>query len=336
MAIRLIEVLVSQQAGNQVYQALQDETVLGVWQDELPGSKTLVRVLVTQEQSGSVVDQLEHGLKGMEDYRIIILPVEATIPRPQESEPSPQTGGKSQESGTSGGTHREELYTDVSATLGLSWKTYTLLVVLSSIVAAIGLLGDNVAVIIGAMVIAPLLGPNIALSLATTLMDRGLAIRAFKVSGVGILTALILAFAIGALLGADPTTPEIHGRTSVGLSEVVLALAAGSAGVLAFTTGAPVSVVGVMVAVALLPPLVSAGLLAGAGFWHLAAGAALLLGTNIICVNLAGVATFLIQGVHPRHQWEAQQARRASWLALAVWAGLLVVLVALILLSHAR
>jgi uncharacterized hydrophobic protein (TIGR00341 family) len=213
-------------------------------------------------------------------------------------------------------------------------RQFLLTVVLSAIVAGIGLMRDNVAVIIGAMVIAPLLGPNMTLSLATTLGDGDLARRALRVTAVSLLIAAALAVAMGALLPFDPQAGQIASRTDVALSDVVLALAAGCAGALAFTTGLSAALVGVMVAVALLPPLVSAGLLTGAGEWSMAGMAALLLATNVICVNLAGVGTFLWQGVRPRQWWDARRARRMVRVAGAIWVALLAVLVALIVIAN--
>ena len=90
--------------------------------------------------------------------------------------------------------------------------------------------------------------------------------------------------------------------------------------------------VGVMVAVALLPPLVAAGLLGGGGHWEDAAGASLLLLTNMACINLAAVATFLMQRVRPRTWWEAERARRATRIAVTTWIIVLVVLLAVMLL----
>jgi uncharacterized membrane protein len=97
-------------------------------------------------------------------------------------------------------------------------NVYLVFVVLSTIVAAIGLMKDNVAIIIGAMVIAPFLGPSVALALSATLGDNKLRNDALKATIVGFL---------------------------------------------AFTTGASAVVIGVMVAVALLPPLTVFGLLMG-------------------------------------------------------------------------
>jgi len=112
-----------------------------------------------------------------------------------------------------------------------------------------------------------------------------------------------------------------------------VALASGGAGALAFTAGVPTVLVGVMVAVALLPPLASLGLLLGSGYLIPALGAGLLLITNIICVNLAGVLVFWIQGVRPTSWWEEKQAQRATKISIAVCAGLLILLVLAIILS---
>jgi len=95
---------------------------------------------------------------------------------------------------------------------------------------------------------------------------------------------------------------------------------------LAFTRGVPATIVGVMVAVALLPPLAAFGLLIGAGYLSLAFGAMILTLTNLICINLAGIITFLIQGVRPRTWWEAEKAKKASRTAIAIWFVLLVIL----------
>jgi uncharacterized membrane protein len=78
-----------------------------------------------------------------------------------------------------------------------------------------------------------------------------------------------------------------------------------------------------MVAVALLPPLVTCGMLLGAGYRQKAFNATLLLFTNIICVNLAGVVTFLLQGIRPITWWEADRAKKATRIAIMLWILLL-------------
>jgi uncharacterized hydrophobic protein (TIGR00341 family) len=223
---------------------------------------------------------------------------------------------------------REELLNDLASGTRIT-AVYLALIVLSTIVAAVGLMRDNIAVVIGAMVIAPLLTPNMALALATTLGDFDLMRKALKTNLAGLATSLVVAVAVGALLPRVDSA-QIVSRTETGFADIVLALASGAAGALVFTTGVPATLVGVMVAVALLPPLVAAGLRVAVGDAAGAGGAFLLLMTNVICVNLAAVVTFLVRGVGPRTWWEADKARRATRTAVLLWGALLVVLAVIV------
>jgi uncharacterized hydrophobic protein (TIGR00341 family) len=186
------------------------------------------------------------------------------------------------------------------------------------------------------MVMAPLLGPNVALSLACTLGDPALAKRSLKAIAVGVAIVAALALLFGAVITVDPNVPELAARTRPGFGDIMLALAAGAAGTLAFTSGVSAVVVGVMVAVALLPPLVAAGLLAGSGQGSPAAGALILFLINVTCVNLAAVVTFLVQKIRPRSWWEAERAKKATRIAVTIWIFTLLVLLGLMLLSRVR
>ena len=137
---------------------------------------------------------------------------------------------------------------------------------------------------------------------------------------------------IGVLVHVNPASPEVASRNAVGLGDIAVALASGSAGALAFTTGVSATLIGVMVAVALLPPLVTFGLLLGGGQPVLAMGALSLFLMNLICVNLAGVMTFLAQGIRPAIWWEKDRAAKATRVAIGLWAALLAALVGMILL----
>jgi uncharacterized membrane protein len=116
----------------------------------------------------------------------------------------------------------------------------------------------------------------------------------------------------------------------VSYADFVLAFASGAAGALSFTSGAPGSLIGVMVAVALLPPLMVFGILVGDGQFQASLNALLLFVTNVVCVNISGVAMFLYQGVRPNSWWEAKKAKRQTRIAITIWMALLVVLSLLI------
>ncbi|MDO9160789.1 MAG: TIGR00341 family protein [Methylococcaceae bacterium] len=324
MALRLIEMVLPEQDGVEVLELLKEHKILEHRQIRLSDGEVLVRILLDAEQSEAVLDLLGERFAGKEGNRMVILAVEATLPRDEPEQTAPEEKSPERIS-------REEMYEDIKDAAECS-RVYLAMVVLSTIVAVVGLYYDSVAIIIGAMVIAPLLGPNMALSLGTTLGDLSLLRHAIRTALVGIATTMVLSVFIGMLLQVDPASPELASRNGVALGDIVVALASGCAGALAFTTGVSTALIGVMVAVALLPPLVAFGLLLGGGHPVLAMGALSLFLVNLVSVNLAGVTTFLVQGIHPATWWEKDQAEQATHTALKLWVALLVALVILILL----
>lgn len=324
--LRLVQVSVPGNREEEVLTAIPADLAESTWSQPLGGGRALVTALVEAKDCEGILDRLGSRLPAG-DYRVVILPVEATHPpKPPAEEESPSTP---EERTTPDRISRDELLQDLSEGIHPS-RRFFVTVLLSSIVVAIGLLRDDLAIIIGAMVIAPLLTPNMALALGTTLGDLRMVRLAFVNNLYGLAIAVGFAYLVGTLGTVDVGIAAIQSRTGVSLGDVALALAAGSAGALAFTSGLPSSLVGVMVAVALLPPTVVIGLLLGAGRSESALGATLLVATNVICVNLSAVLTFLIQGLRPRTWWEAEKATRATRIALGLWGLLLLVLVTLI------
>lgn len=330
MAHRLLRVALPGDAGDPG-EILEDTVRLGSWTDT-EGSR-VVEVLVAPEAVEGLMDRLEERFGRSEGFRVVVLSAEAVLPRPEKEEPG-ATGEPKRAEGERAHDRisREELYADVTDGLRVS-PVLLSLTGLSTVVAAVGLLRDDVAVIIGAMVIAPLLRPNVGLALAATLADRKLGREALLTNAAGFSLALGLSIVTGLVVEVDPAIPAIASRTTVDLGNLLLALAAGAAGTLAFTRGFAGAVIGVMVAVALLPPLVSVGLLVGDAQWAPALGAFLLTAGNFVSINLAGVVTFLLQGIRPRSWWEAEQARRAALWAAVLWAVLLAVLAVILILG---
>lgn len=291
---------------------------------------SVMQVLVGDEETEALMDRCEDLFGNRAGFTLVLLPVEAVLPRPKPDE-EPAAEGETEQA-RKRRVSREELYSDIVDSLG-SWQVFVALACLSTIVAAVGLTEDDVAVIIGAMVIAPLLSPNVAQALAIALGDIELGRRALQRNALGLSIALVLAVAIGLAYDFDPYVDAISSRTDASLGSVFLALAAGAAGTLAYTIGLSGAVIGVMVAVALLPPLVVCGLLLGAGELRAAAGAGVLTLINIICINLAGVTTFYLQGVRPRTWFENSRAKRAMRISVPIWLGLLAILIGILFFS---
>ncbi len=271
--------------------------------------RQVMRMYVTNDKVQAALDSLQNILSAQPDTHIHVIPVEIALPLPPEPE------RKEEDKAVAA---REELYGEVEKSSRID-ANYIVLVVLSTIVAAIGLIEDNVAVVIGAMVIAPLLGPNLAFGLGTALGDIKLMRSSLFALAAGIGLALVLSFALGMVWPFDHLSSELLARTNVGMDSIALALASGSAAALSLTTGLSSVLVGVMVAVALLPPAVTLGLVAGHGLYSLAVGAALLLVVNIVSVNLSCKIVFLVKGIAPRTWWEKEKAKRANRNYIAAW-----------------
>jgi len=285
------------------------------------------RILAGDDKRQDVLDKLQQTLGKNTDWRIVILPVEAVLPRPKK-DPEPTEPQSEQET-------REELYEDIARSAEGGANFY-LLAVLSTIVAAIGLLTDNIAVVIGAMVIAPLLGPNIAFAFGTTLGDKELMTSATRTNLSGVAISIAISGLLGAIWPHADFGHELLSRTDVGYDSIALALASGFAAALSMTTGVSTALVGVMVAVALLPPAATLGIMLGVQKFGPALGAALLLAVNVICVNLSAQITFIVKGFGPRTWWQKRRAKSWGRLNLIVLVAFLLILAGLIYLRQTQ
>jgi len=332
VALRLLEVAVASEHESRVAELLERHERATSWRLESSTAGAVFHTVMPAEDTEALMDAIESVCVGHADLRMVLVPAEASVPHVESKPPEDRPRRSFVGIGSKWRVSREELYEDASDGASVSPAFY-LLIALSAVVASLGLLKDNVAVIIGAMVMAPLYGPNASLAVGTSLGDTRLLASSLKALGMGLGLALALSVLAGAVLPVDASIPSIATRTVVGYTDVVLALAAGAAGALAFTSGRVRALTGVVVAVALLPPIVAFGLLLGSGQVSLAWGALLLAAVNVICINLAGVAAFLLQGVGPRYWWEAERARRATRRAAAIWVALLVALVVILALD---
>lgn len=338
MPHRLLQAVLPEPLPAEALAELEELHILSHWQVPTIGEEIIFSAVVEAGGAEALSDWLKRRYQHHAVFRENLFPLEATVPLPEEKEPEPAVAGER------GGAEsepppvplrisRDELMADVLDATQVT-RVYLMLAFISAMVAAGGVLRDNVAIVIGAMVIAPLLGPNIALCLAATLADLDLARTSLRANATGVVVALIPSVLLGLLVDVNMDSSEIASRTRVDLADLAIAIASGGAGVLAFTTGLSSAVIGVMVAVALMPPLVTFGMLLGAGQFQPAGGALLLLVANVICVNLAGTVMFYLQGVRPQHWWEAKRAARATRISVALWVGLLGALVAVILVSR--
>ena len=280
------------------------------WVSRSSEKQIAIKILIEKARSQKVLDQLQNLMEGKSSFRVLAYPLEIALPYDKNKGNNTAT------------VSREALLSELKSQGKLD-AHYMMLVFLSTIVAAIGLLENNVAVIIGAMVIAPLLGPNLALSLSTTLGQVNGIINAGRTLLAGIAFALGLSALLSLFYPDIHLTPELLSRTGVGLDGLALALASGAAAALSITTGVSSVLVGVMVAVALLPPTVTLGICLGLGALPEAKGAALLLIANIASVNLTAQLTMRLKGIKPREEDKQRTSLIVFLAGMVFWCGLI-------------
>ncbi len=179
-------------------------------------------------------------------------------------------------------------------------SNYMVLMVLSTVLATLGLFANSSPVVIGAMILAPLMAPIISLSMASLRQDKKLVVAsAFTIlAGLGIAFAFAVFFTW--ITPIHTANEEILARTRPNLLDLGIAVISGIAGAYAHAREEVAkTLAGVAIAVALVPPLAVAGIGFGWMNWSIFFGASLLLFTNLAGMVLAGSVTFMILGFSP-------------------------------------
>lgn len=207
-------------------------------------------------------------------------------------------------------------------------SAFWVLIACSSVIAASGVLADSTAVVIGAMVIAPLGTPiyGIAAALATGIRLRPAFMR--------VLGGMLVAIAIGAGIElatlerfAVESNPQVLARTSPTMLDLAVAFATGIAGSMALVrTDISPALPGVAIAISLVPPLTVVGITAANLEFGMAFGALLLFATNMLAIVLAGLLVFAGAKLKPPFSSELVRSRRSR---LVLWTGAVVVVVLL-------
>ena len=341
--MKIIEVIADAGHHDTIRSIADQQQVEDIWfyhNDE--DDRVVARLLISPEKRQKVLDALQSIFHNADNYHVLIIPLDTALPKPADTPADvsltaeQQTEEEAREKETKKAalmSTREEILVQVEKNAQLN-DNFILLVILSTIIAAIGLLENNLAVIVGAMVIAPLLGPNIAFSLGASLGEKKLVIASLKTLFAGVSIAILFSIGIGWLWPGGFASAELMSRTDVAYSGTAIALASGAAASLSLISGTSSVLVGVMVAVALMPPAVTIGLMLSIGSYDLALGAALLLAVNIVCINLSSKLVFLFRGIQPRTWLEAHKAKQSRLLYIAIWIILLALLFFVIYLRH--
>ncbi|MEH1809864.1 DUF389 domain-containing protein [Nostoc sp.] len=190
----------------------------------------------------------------------------------------------------------QQLQTDLLAESTLD-SAYIILIISSCAIATLGLLSNSAAVIIGAMIIAPLMLPIRGLAFGALQADITLFRKGIIAVAVGTGLAVAIAFTLGLLVGLPSYGSEVLARSRPTLLDLGIAVAAGGiSGYAKIETKISGSLAGTAIAVALMPPICVIGLGLAQGNWSLSFGATLLYLTNLLGIALSCMVTFLVAG----------------------------------------
>ncbi|RUA15403.1 MAG: hypothetical protein DSY55_06400 [Clostridia bacterium] len=179
-------------------------------------------------------------------------------------------------------------------------RDFFTMITLSTTIAAFGMMQNAPAVIIGAMLIAPLMSAIIAMGQGIVEGDARLLSFGARTTLWGILVTLGVSFALEALIPFNAVTPEMLSRAAPNLLDMGVALTAGAAGAYALARkNVSSSLPGVAIAVALIPPLTTVGMALALTEWRIAGGAALLFITNLVGIVSMSSLVFLAMGFMP-------------------------------------
>lgn len=328
MALRMVEIVIPNTQRDALKQELERSGIEEIWEEDLLEDTYRVRILSLANEVEPITDDLQQRFSNVTGFRMIISPVEATIPRPDTDEEGDDED-EEEDSTSTAQVSREELHEELNDAVRTS-ASYLLMLCLSGIVASFGFYRDSIALLIGAMVIAPIIGPNVGLAFATTIGDVKLLFRSLNSTFLGALCVFGVVSVVGYIHPVElENLYQLQTFTDIGFGDLVLGLCAGTAGSLTYTRNFSTSLVGVMVAVALLPPMAAGGLLFGSSYFVEAGMAMLLALNNVISIIIASILTFLFQGIRPLNWWEEGETRMMSIVFMMIWAlllGLLVVI----------
>lgn len=204
---------------------------------------------------------------------------------------------------------------------------YFSMMIFACLIALMGLLLNSPAVIIGAMLISPLMGPILACGLALTTAEWSLGKKAVRNLALSVVEVVVIAVIATHLSPLREATPEIVARTNPNLMDLLIAFFSGLAGTVALASRKTAFTIlpGVAIATAVMPPLATVGYGIGTRQWTIASGAFMLFFTNFTAIVLSASLVFLLIGLRPQIERLGESHRLLVRWRIAIAAGVLLV-----------
>ncbi|MCP8615315.1 TIGR00341 family protein [Salirhabdus salicampi] len=334
--MHLIEVYVPEKHFEKTDEKLRSFSHKSYWVLKQSDGRRLIRIIVGGKEVEQVLDYFEEVSNVVEGFETLLIPLKSYLSREtirEEAEGTSEQEKDQEDEANIVRASRHELIHTIDQNSFITWN-YSLLIIFSAVVATMGFMKNSEAVVIGAMVIAPMIGPVIAIAFSSILGDYRKLWKSMVTSFIGFFIVVGIAIFFTYFFGEALETDQYLARTEVEMSDFILALASGGAGALSVLNRMSGNLVGVMVAVALLPPSLSVGIGIGQGEWERAWNAFLLTSVNVNCILLAAILVFILSGIRPVRWQKVSKANVSRVLSVIFVGGIVAVLIAVIVLTQ--
>ncbi|NHJ04482.1 MAG: TIGR00341 family protein [Candidatus Heimdallarchaeota archaeon] len=313
--MKQIQVIVPASDGNEIVKSLI-EVVSPSQIEHIKGEETsLILITTLPYRTGFILEHLSELGIGRVKGRISISEIEATIPkaRPRKQDKFLRR------------ISIEELEQNVSTISRLNFN-FIAWTILSSILAAMGLIGDDNVTLIASMIIAPLMGPIVGITFGAITSNQRILKEGLLAEGTGIGISILIGFIIGLIyrFTLDEPSAFIVARGEPNIINLIIAIASGLTAGICFVSGTSLALVGVAAAAALLPVTVNVGIAVGMFQWRIALGSLILFITNVACVLLGCMIVFLIRKVEPPQAVKRVKAKRSMKTQIIAWVLILI------------
>ena len=325
--MRLVQIAVPTGYLEAVKKVLSDNDIQYVLSEETSG-RDIAAVVSFPLPAGAVepiLNELKEAGIDQEDYTVV-LEASTVISRPFEV-----LKEQWEEAEADSRISRAELKTRANDLLPTRLTFFTMTAV-SAIVATAGVLMDSAAVVVGSMVIAPLVGPALSASVGTVIDDHDLRRTGIRWQLLGVILAVVSATVFALILRYANLVPpgiaitdisQVDERLTPDFLALAIAIGAGVAGALSLSTGVSAALVGVMIAVALIPPAAVIGIGIAWGMPMVVLGSSILLILNVLAINLAALGVFWNLGYRPSSWFrvdvvKSQLIKRVAFLVIVI------------------
>jgi uncharacterized hydrophobic protein (TIGR00341 family) len=279
---------------------------------------SIILITISEYRTSFVLNHLNELGIGRVKGRITIADVDATIPRIRARKQDKFLRRIS----------IEELEQNVGDLTKFNFN-YISFIILSSILAAMGLISDDNVTLIASMIIAPLMGPIVGIAFGAVTSNQKILREGLLGEGVGILISVFIGFIIGLIyrVTLDEPSAFIIARGEPNIVNLIIAIISGLTAGICFVSGTSLALVGVAAAAALLPVSVNTGIAFGLFEWRIALGSLVLFITNVACVHLGCMIIFWIRNVEPPQVVKKVRAKKSLRLQVIAF-GLVLLAVA--------